>query len=447
MSDPSGDTYGQTSRLKLKVLGFDGWTVGVKHYSRLREAAENLGVQIELVHLGSWGDEPGRPLQEHIEGLTVRDIAYYNTIFLDRILEFEKPDLVLFLSTETFAHRAFQRFCKARGIPTVYLYHAFLSVFVFHGTSGQFKATLRGQIRFVFQQAYKSLRYSFPAYAVSLWETSAPASEWRRFISDFICRLRGKVIVRPAADARPTRCCVYVKADLQDAIQRFGMLDSEVDVVGNPDLIQFGVTSDVLDSTPAFWNVDGAEVMYIDTGFASFGAYFGSIAAYGNFLIALNADLADQGRRLVFKIKPHPDHYREELSEFLKYSGIELVGGKDFLTKLRGCCACIVEPSTLALVPAILGMPVLMCRRGPYANLAYGRVFDEYPRGAYLGDDMEAFGQTLRDLSHQTDSSAMEVWRQEYAGPLPPEEMPYRVVRSLRELVLSYAKRPGPPPL
>ena len=80
-----------------RILCFDSWTRGSRHFVRLQNAFAQEGLQLKLVHLGSWGNDVGRPVVENIEQLDVADIAAYRGIDFDWILESEKPDAVVFL--------------------------------------------------------------------------------------------------------------------------------------------------------------------------------------------------------------------------------------------------------------------------------------------------------------------------------------------------------------
>lgn len=60
-----------------KIIGFDSWTQGWRHFERLVPALERRGYQLILLHIGSWGHDKGRPNKEYIGRLLVRDIAFY----------------------------------------------------------------------------------------------------------------------------------------------------------------------------------------------------------------------------------------------------------------------------------------------------------------------------------------------------------------------------------
>lgn len=418
----------------IRVLGFDGWTMGIHHYSRLMEAFAARNIDFSLLHLGSWGDETGRKQEELIDGVPVRDISFYKKYDFDEILDIEQPDLVLFLSTETFAHRAFQRFCRKKNIPTIYLYHGMCGVFLVDGKREILRSTLVGQVRFVLNQARKSIRHTFPAYASSLWKTSARFSEWMRFGSDIVCRLRGKTIFVPAEDSIPTKCCVFISADIQDAVSRFRLGKAGVAVVGNPDLISFGVAKEDVGGLVSADFSKRHNVMYIDAGLASLGVNFSSVDEYGKYLIDIGCKLEAQHKSLMVKIKPHPPSYKEHLSKLLSNHGIAVVNNNDFVPSLKTCCACISEPSTLGLIPALFGMHLFLPRGGALSSLLYGGVFTSYPRAQYL-DDVGQFSELLSGTRGSCDVDRVAHWIDENSGPLPAEDMPSRVAQVILDLI------------
>jgi hypothetical protein len=418
----------------MRVLGFDGWTMGIHHYARLVAAFREKNIELSLLHLGSWGDEKGRKQEELINGITVRDISFYKNHDFDEILDIERPDLVLFLSTETFAHRAFHRYCRQKGIPTIYLYHGMCSVFLIDGKKEILRSTLVGQVRFVFRQAYKSIRHTFPTYARSLRKTSASFSEWMRFGHDIVSRIRGKTIFVPASDSIPAKCCVFISADIQDAVSRFKMERNHVAVVGNPDLIAFGVGKADIGS---FVNSDFSRqdnVMYIDAGLASLGLNFNSVDEYAKYLVNIGSQLKVQHKNLLIKIKPHPAEYKEHVSSMLLRNGISIVENNEFVARLRTCCACITETSTLGLIPGLLGMPLFLQRTGPLNSLLYGNVFTSYPRAQYL-DDVDRFNELLSAKQASCDADRVMDWIDENSGPMPAEDMPERVAAVVLDLI------------
>src|SRR5262249_34419016 len=156
----------------------------------------------------------------------------------------EQPDAVVFLSVDTFAHRAFNRYCRAAGVPTLNLYHGLVSVQDVSLTQ-MYRVHPLAQLKFVLVRIPKALRYIWPAYGASLLSTGADVSEWLRFGKDIVLGALGKREQLSARDARTDACCVYVDADIDHAVQRYGFQPEQVVAVGNPDLARFDLRADL----------------------------------------------------------------------------------------------------------------------------------------------------------------------------------------------------------
>ncbi|MCL5966092.1 MAG: hypothetical protein M1550_02570, partial [Deltaproteobacteria bacterium] len=348
----------------MKVIGFDSWTQGAHHYLRLVDTFKAKGIELILIHLGSWGTEKGRPEKEMIGNLEVRDIAYYNRKSFSEIIESENPSAVIFLSTHTFSHRAFNRYIRYRNIPSIHLYHGLVRVQAVVGSDSPYKPNLIHRLKFATSQLPRALKYVWPAYARALWETGATAGEWSRFGYDIVSGAMGMHSKTVADDARTNGCCIYAAADIENAVQRYGYAREKVFVVGNPDLIHFGLTTDMIGSKLALPLVDRSDVMYVDTGLVYVGGFaFQSKEEFVQHMVDTKNQLEQQGRHLIFK--PHPQHLmNDDILSDLIAAGVDICSNQDFLSRLQRCCACIVEPTSLSVVPALMGMPLLLANYG-----------------------------------------------------------------------------------
>lgn len=425
----------KTTTLK-KVIGFDSWTGGVSNFERIAREFTERGWDFFVVHISSWDrNAPVLPMQ-HIDGVEYRDISYYATNRLDAVLEAESPDAVVFLSVDTFAHRAFNRLALKRNISTLHLYHGLVSVQDINLVS-QYKVNWLAQTRFILERIPKALRFIWPAYVSAMQTTSAKASDWNRFIGDIAVMVSGRRPYKAAPDARTTRCCVYTSADVSHATHRYGFQNSEVVPVGNPDLERFGLLSDDIGSRLEC--ASGDEVMYIDTGLVYTGYVFASYAQFVRHLIETRDVLADQGLRLLFK--PHPQHERSGLLETLETEGIALCFREAFVPRLRSCRAAIVEPSTLSIVPALMGLPLLLNQCGALTGQRYGPVLTSYPRHVLL-QDLARCLVSIEQIECESSLDAARSWIASNAGPLPSEGMPARVADLVAELVAASSGKP-----
>lgn len=417
-----------------KILGFDSWTKGARHFQRLVPALAERGITLTLVHLGSWGNDPERPSHENIGALEIHDISFYRNNSLENILDREQPDAVIFLSTRTFAHRALLRYCQQRSIPTLNLYHGLVNVQVTDNETGSYKIDRLAYAKFIYSKLGKLFKHTLPCYVGSLLKTKAKSKDWIRFISDVIRMAVGAPSLIAADDAKTSQCVVYTDADIGHAIRTYGFKLEDVFAVGNPDLLQFGLCQELIGSCLTRSKPTSREIMYIDTGLATVGLMFKSEGSFVEHLKATADGLSSQGIKMLFKPKPHPAHHAKFLSEQLRETDIELVGNDTFLQKLKGCTACIVETTTLALVPALMGMPLLFANYNELNDLRFGPVLTSYPRG-YMLQDVASVSDILRKDSEHFDPQAINDWIAVNAGPLPAEKMPERVADIVASMI------------
>lgn len=416
-----------------KVIGFDSWTGGAHYFARLIPAFKARGLDLQLVHLGSWGNEPGCPHECQMGELLVRDIAFYGGDSLETILDIEQPVAVILLSTDTFAHRAFIRYCDQKSIPTLNLYHGLVELTDSVSESTAYTVSWSAHVRYVFSRLGKLLQHTFPCYIKALLKTKASLKDWSRFCSDIFHMAKNDHFFRhAAADAKTTKCAVYVQADVEHAMRFYGFMQEEVFAVGNPDLLKFGLEEGMIGNWVQPATVDSS-IMYIETGFSSVGLFFSSEQDFADHLISTSRSLAAQGFKMLLKLKPHGSNI-DLIEQRLKGTGIELVTNESFLTELMACSACIVETTSLAMVPALMGMPLLMTKYGNLKSLGFGAVLTSYPRGHLLEDVSDVAG-ILHKNAQTSDSSKLNDWISLNVGPLPPEKMPERVAAIVEEMI------------
>jgi hypothetical protein len=407
-----------------KVLFFDSWKGGLRSFLRLVPTFTENGIHSRLIHLGSWGNEDIIIKDEIIEGLSVRDISYYtNNNFLN-ILKEEKPDLVIFLSTHTFAHRAFIRYCQFLNVPTINLYHGYVSVQDVENVKGPYKVRFWPYIYFIFKRIPKLILQTIPTYIRSLIKTKANKDDWNDFLKNLL-----EVVISPsklkiAKDSRTDFCLIYAKGDTKHAIDKYGFCKSKIIEVGNPDLIDFGLNLNLLNSINLNKSINNKYVMYIDTALTATGLILKSKSEYLQHLIDTNNSLSNKGKILLFK--PHPETTRLLRINVLKEHGIIIVDKTDFVEKLNQCCCVISEPSTLAIIPALMGLPIFYAKYDKLKDLNYGEVLTSYPYGTIL-ENIDNLCLILNDLCSKDLNHDFNTWIKHNSGPLPADKMPERV--------------------
>ena len=388
-----------------------------------------------MLHLGSWGNDKDQSPDYRIGKLRVRDISSYAGLSLSRILDEERPDVVVFLSTETFAHRAFNRLCTRKNIPTLNLYHGVMSVFGGDDGKDDVTVALRQSLKIIFEKASKTIFHTLPTYSGTLVRTGARPSEWMRFVGDIARLTVGSFKFEASADAKTTACCVYIDGDVSHAMHKYGFARPAVHVVGNPDLAVFGLRESMLgiDASPS-GEFDG-EVMYIETGFHV--ATAGGEKDYIAHLRHTCERLASQGRTMLFKSKPSV--FTQTLATSLDELGIEVIDNDSFVNRLQRCSASIVEFSSLALFPAFLGLPVFSSTTA-IGRTQFGTTLKTYPRSILL-NDLDRFNELLQAERASCQPEQVHAWIRQNVGPLPASDMPERVA----EVVAALAAGDIPP--
>ena len=415
------------------ILGFDSWLGGAGKFARIVPALRERGYRLVLLHIGSWGGDPGRPTKEFHDDLEIRDISYYGGRRFDEILAIEKPAAVLFLSNDVFAHRSFNRYSQLIGVPSIHLYHGMHGVQAVNSAE-PFKVNLFSQIRYVLVRVPKALIHIWPCYVRALYKTGARKADWLRFFSDIINLARGKYIAHAAPDSLTSAACVYTHTDISHAVGKYGYRPEHVHVVGNPDIAAFGLTADQIAAAATVPNVQRPEIIYVDTGLIYAGMVYENAEDFFVHLCATRDALRMQGRTM--SIKLHPQHFRTDFPDRLRAADIEVLGNDNFVPRLLQCAAAIVEPSTAALIPAVIGVPLLLARYGKLAAQAYGDVLLEYPRARLL-DDPSRLNSLLQAEAVTMDANAVRAWITRNAGPLPAHLMPQRVAEVVHQLVQS----------
>lgn len=403
-----------------KVIFFDSWKGGARHYQRLVEPLKKANMDCMLLHLGSWGNEKEFLPEETLKGLKVRDVSFYKGKDFGQILDIEKPDLVFFLSTATFAHRAFIRHSHLRKIPTIHSYHGIMRMQDIDNGATPYETNILQYALFAIQKVPKLLVKTFPCYIQSLYAAKAPIKDWGYFIKNVIGYITKPADQKIAPDAKTTLCMVYTNVDKPHAVEKYGFEPDEIIAVGNPDIIDFKLK---LENKPQQNPAPSNKVVYIDTAFLAVGQFFNSNTEYQNHILDTQESLVKQGKTLCFK--PHPA-CPIDLNK-LKEKNIELLDNNNFVKELTTCCAAIAEPSSASIIPALMGIPVMLPKYGRFESLRFGHVLSSYPRSKYLFS-VDDFNNLVNECHDEFDADKLEEWVAINSGPLPPEDMPKRVV-------------------
>lgn len=413
-------------RRKRKIILFDSWTKGSVHIFRLLQPLNDVNAEIILVHLGSWGDEPGRPIRENISGLETRDIRYYGD--LTKVLEDEKPDLVFFLSLDVLAHRIFNRYCISKSIPTVNLYHGVHSVF--HSLSSS-NSHIMKYWTYIFNRILQSLGYIFFQYLICLVKTRAPLSAWRELFQDTIQKFSGKSIEHASQDSITDYVCVFNEFDREHAMKKYSLPKEKISIVGSPDILKFDGLEDRIGAYNNKQKDIEKKLVYIGTGIRSTNMRVADDNVYFHHLLKTYHEFKKLDVEIVFKL-----HYsrNKKMMELFQNKGEEpyFCDNERFLETLENSDGAIVEPSTAALIPAFIGKPLFLAKYGALEGLKFGKLTESYPKTFSL-KDYESFSNCINWGIKIYNPEEVDRWISAATGPLPASEMPRRVVATFQK--------------
>jgi hypothetical protein len=418
------------------IIGFDGWTQGASHFFRLFPELNKRGYRLILIHVGSWGHDIGRPKEELFGEMVVRDISYYDGKSFAEILNEERPYCVLFINTRAIAHRAFNRWAQFKKIPTCHSYHGLVRSVA----NGEMYASTNylQHIKIVYKRIAVNLLKIIPVYIKALIVTRADIHIWSSFLISILEKLISRKLSSKnyIVDTQTSIGCVYLDSERAHMIENYAIPDNCVHVVGNPDLMRFGLkVSDM--GYRCFTDTVSRTILYIDTALSKSGVVFSSDNDFVKHLELTNKALAVQGYTILVKL--HPAHLQSDVPQQVERSGIKLCKDEEFILLLKSATAAIVEPSSAALIPALLGLPLLLAQFNKLSGAPYGDMISSYPRARNLCD-IHHVTQLLDEERSSLKSENVMSWITANAGPMPAEDMPVRVVDAIDHLILDKNK-------
>jgi hypothetical protein len=414
------------------IIGFDGWTQGASHFYRLFPEFEKRGYRLILIHVGSWGHDIGRPKEELYREMIVRDISYYQGKSFAEILDAERPYCVLFLNTRAIAHRALNRYARLKKIPTCHSYHGLVSS-VSNGDMYSGTNYLQ-HFKIVYNRIAANLFKIIPVYIKALIQTRADIHIWRGFLISVFEKLISRQLLTKnyIVDTQTSIGCVYLESERAHMIENYAIPYHRVAVVGNPDLMRFGLKATDM-GYRCFTDAGSRTILYIDTALSKSGVAYSSDDDFVKHLDLTNKALTEQGYTILVKL--HPAHLQGDVPQKVERSGIRLCKDEEFILNLKSATAVIVEPTSAALIPALLGLPLLLAKFGKLSVATYGDMISSYPRARNLCD-IDHVTQLLHEERYHLKSKDVMSWITDNAGPMPAEDMPVRVVDAIEQLIL-----------
>jgi hypothetical protein len=414
----------------MKILAFDSWLGGIRHFQRLEDVLQKDNSKLILVHLSSWSGKDFIEIKSKYGVVYTKDISNYSNINFDVVLEMESPDVVLMLSTDVFAHRAMIRACKRKKIPVVHLYHGVMSVLNTENGSN-YKINVVSRALFVSRRICKLFTKTLPSYFYSIIKDGLKYHDLQDFFRDSLLFISGKGITRASNDSKASLCLVYNESDKQHAMEKYNYKSDLVKVVGNPDLLEFGFSQKDLNIFDKSF-VDNKYVVYLDTALYFRSAVYHSLDEYLYHLIQIKKQISPYNKKLVIKL--HPEFNKTNFKSRLDKENIKVIEGDRFSSYLMKSCLAISEPTSVFLIPALMGLPIILPNFNLLKEQKFGKIMTSYPRSIIVKELVEIDDVLKSKLTNTVDMS-VNAWINMNFGETPLEEMPKRVISYLVSLI------------
>lgn len=416
------------------ILGFDSWTGGVSKFERLIPEIEKKGFKFKLLHIEDWApnNKTARPNFSPKKFFEIENVSALKGSNLIKYIFDHKPSAILLLWSDTLTHRAIIRVAKFKNIPTLNLYHGVITIApTTPGTTENIN--LLGRSKFILSRIPRMFFKVIPTYLSALKITKAKKKVYLKVFEDLYKDAFGIYRVSSPSDANCTYNAVYTESDKIHAIEKYNSSDQTTFVVGNPDLFNFGFKKEDFMSLSKNNAGENNHVIYIDTGMPLCGRIFASYKEFIDHIEFTKNKLEEQNYKLLLKLKPSV--LSSTLGDLILKRNFEIIEDNKSVTQIiKKASAVITEDSSFALVPGLLGIPLFLANYGKLRDIRYGEALTSYPRSIKL-KNLSNINQQISDLWQNSNYENLMSWGYKNSGPLPSEDMSYRVAEVLEKMM------------
>ncbi|MFT4801033.1 MAG: hypothetical protein ACI93N_000798 [Flavobacteriaceae bacterium] len=335
-----------------KILYIDNWDKGYRNFLRLDPKFKEKGYETVLVHTTSWNEKDVQ-IEREIEGLQLRDISFYKTIRIKKIIKKENPSIIIMLNLSFILDRAIVKICKDLNIDVFYLAHGKLFT---PESQKVIKENLKesGNNK-LHSKLNRKNRLSMYNYFVEMKSIST-------FFNFFIKASKNytQFTAFPIYndELKVQKSFVYYPDDLDVMVNEFGFPKDNVLVVGNPELDDFYNTKikDKKEYCANELKIEGTEyVAYIDDGLSSIKNDWDT-KMWLEFLEDINTILVQNDLELVIKL--HPRRVIDGCIPFLEEKGIRYFKDLDFKNYIEHSAFLVSHFSSVIIYALLLNKNV-----------------------------------------------------------------------------------------
>lgn len=348
-----------------KVLYIDIWEKGYRNFSRIDDDFKKNGFTSLLVHTGSFYHNDTNA-EERIGGLLVRDISFYKTILIKKVIKIEKPDVIIILNLSFVFDRAIVNICKSKNIKLVYLSHGKL---ISPGFEKEEAEKLNNTIWKNLNRIVRKKNFLVLInYFSSLTGVKFIANPLRLILGIIKKPSNYLTFARYDDELDADLLLVYTEQDKCLLSESFGFPENKIKVVGNPEITAFMMAPSLPKSVflhELGLNENCKYVVYLDDGFVRDGMittneWYESLSE----IVQITDTL---GIRVIVKL--HPKTNREQHLQFFESKNILSIEDCDFKRLLEHSEFVISHLSTTIIYALIFSKNVYIPYWGKFADL------------------------------------------------------------------------------
>lgn len=372
---------------QMKILFFDFWLKGVANFERLVPELNSRGVSdIKMLHVASWESRQDKAVHHH-KGFDSYDISYYKTNNLYKVLEKEKPDVLIMLNLFSFVDKALVVFCKLLGIKSVYLSHGIL--FMPNESYKEEQIQINRNFK---KNIFKNIKKSILLGQYNYFLSTLKSNKTGRYFSSILGKFRNPASMGIRStytdEMDADEIIVYYDADKRMLLEKRNFPDHNISVVGNPELDIF-VKTPIVERGLFMTNnnmPDGEYLLYLEDGFVQNGMM--DRDEWCRLVTELNDICRKNNLYLVIKL--HPRTEVNDFADFFEKRGIIYFKNIDFKNIIHHSKAVTSLLSTTITFALICGKRVVSPRWGSFENLRF-HYPDNVIHYSYTKDDFESF--------------------------------------------------------
>ncbi|MCF3107520.1 hypothetical protein LL912_01890 [Niabella sp. CC-SYL272] len=218
-----------------KVLYIDPVDKGYRNFLFFDNELKSRNIETLLVHTSSFF-YPVDSKEKRIGNLLMRDISYYNTKLIGKVIRQENPDVIVVLNLSFIFDRAVVNFAKRHNIKIIYLSHGAL---VDASNYTQYKDQLDKSIKSNRKRIFSKKNFIY----LLNYLHSQKGSKTISFL-----KLMNGIIKEPSRyltfakydkELDVDRLLVYSKNDKKHLRDNMGFPDEKIKIIGTPEIAQF----------------------------------------------------------------------------------------------------------------------------------------------------------------------------------------------------------------